>query len=90
VTYLDNDGVSVRFINYKNDAGFNGLTTVDEVISIIKIIPFGGSIKLGTRHLEKVVDPLIISPVKNKTFKKPVLVTIVTDGEVSFYLLDVE
>ena len=44
---------------------------VDEAISLIKVIPFDGSTKLGTRPLEKVVDPLIIAPVKNKTFKRP-------------------
>ncbi|KAF8469942.1 hypothetical protein BDZ91DRAFT_847171 [Kalaharituber pfeilii] len=79
--YLDTDGIDVRFINYHNDSGYNNLAEPADADTIIRSVPFQGSTPLGTKLMEKVVKPMILSKITSGTLKKPVLVCIVTDGE---------
>lgn len=75
-------GISLRCVNFQNDAGFNHLSprAADEALQ--QVHP-RGSTRLGTALLQKVVDPFVIQPARQGKLQRPVLVVIVTDGEPS-------
>jgi hypothetical protein len=75
-------GISLRFVNFKNDSGFNRLAprAADEALQ--QVHP-RGSTRLGTALLQKVVQPFVIQPARERRLERPVLVVVVTDGEPS-------
>ncbi|CUS11542.1 unnamed protein product [Tuber aestivum] len=82
-TGFRDEGISVKFLNFKGDGGYNEINDrkrLDQVISDVK--PKGGT-RLGTVLRDKIVEPLIIQKAKEKSLKRPVFVTIITDGEPS-------
>ena len=82
---LDKHGISLRFINHPDDSNgqFDKLTSPDEVMSKVSDIYPTGATNIGTVLDRKIVKPMIIDKAKAMTLKKPVMVTIITDGEVS-------
>jgi hypothetical protein len=74
-------GISLRFINFPDDDGYNHLNH-GEINSVISNVFPEGSTKLGTKLLEKVLFPFVFNPAKRMELKKPVLISIITDGEV--------
>lgn len=81
-TMLDTAGISVRFMNFAGDGGFNGIRTVGEVEDIMSRVDFGGGTRIGTKLERKVLDPLLFAKTRSKTLKKPLLITTITDGAV--------
>jgi hypothetical protein len=75
-------GISLRFINFQDDEGYNHLNH-GEINSVISNVFPEGSTKLGTKLLEKVLFPFVLNPAKRMELRKPVLISIITDGEVS-------
>lgn len=75
-------GISLRFVNFKNDSGFNHLPPrlADEALQ--QVHP-RGSTRLGTQLLQKVIEPFVIQPARERKLNRPVLVVVVTDGEPS-------
>ncbi|KAL8779933.1 MAG: hypothetical protein Q9194_001194 [Teloschistes cf. exilis] len=88
-TLFDDDGISIRFLNnWHSDPAMDGLDMrrldgirneqmVDQIISKIQYV---GLTPLGTELRNKVIDPLILGPARNRQLQKPVLVITVTDG----------
>lgn len=88
-TLFDDDGISIRFLNnWHSDPAMDGFDMrrldgirnermVDHIISKIQYV---GLTPLGTELRNKVIDPLILGPARNRQLQKPVLVITVTDG----------
>ncbi|KAL8770866.1 MAG: hypothetical protein Q9209_003517 [Squamulea sp. 1 TL-2023] len=87
---FDDDGISIRFMNdWPSDPTTDGLDmrrldrVQDEgmVEHIISKVKFAGLTPLGTELKNKVIDPLVLGPARNRQLRKPVLVITVTDGQ---------
>lgn len=81
-TMLDTTGISIRFINFERDEGFNGIHTISEVEEVMDCAGFCGGTRLGTELERKILNPLLFAKTRNETLEKPLLITIVTDGAV--------
>ena len=46
----------------------------------MKSLPFNGWTEIGTNLERKVLDEVVYNPLRNQTFKRPVLISIITDG----------
>jgi hypothetical protein len=87
-TILSPDGISLRLLNYnEGDKGnFDHLTTVKSITEKFEKIQCSGDTKLGTILEKKITKPMILDKAGKGVLKKPVIVVIITDGEVSFLL----
>jgi hypothetical protein len=74
-------GINIRFINAHNDAGFNGIRTEEQVETCLDTVKLAKGTPLGTRLFEKVVNPLIVQKAQRGVLRRPVVVSVVTDGE---------
>lgn len=82
-------GIRLRFINAKNDSGFNGVRTEEQVETCLSEVHLGRGTALGTACFEKVVRKEIVDKAKQGKLLRPVIVSVVTDGEVCFPLPEV-
>lgn len=73
-------GLSLRFINFEDDENYNHLSQ-DEINGVMSKVFPSGSTKLGTKLLEKVLFPFVLNPARRMALNKPVLISIITDGE---------
>lgn len=86
-TKLEPAGISLRFLNYPHDeqSSFDALNSVAEIMGkteqVYKLN--GGATQLGTKLNAKVVQPMVIDKVNSGEFRKPIIVILITDGEVS-------
>ncbi|KAJ3205550.1 hypothetical protein HDU67_008778 [Dinochytrium kinnereticum] len=79
-TVFDVDGISVRFMN----AAVHGdhIRRSTDVQNLLRDIPFKYTTPLGTELKNKVIEPMVLAPLRaGKGLQKPILVIIVTDGE---------
>jgi hypothetical protein len=82
-TILEPSGIAVRFLNYNSDRKFDNLVSIEDIQAKVEAVKFEGCTKLGTVLDRKIVQPMIIRKAISKSFEKPVIVVIITDGEVS-------
>jgi hypothetical protein len=82
-TSFREEGISVRFLNFSGDLGYNHVRSKEELNSICSEVAPNGRSMLGTVLKNKIVEPLILEKARNQRLKRPVLVTIITDGQVS-------
>lgn len=78
---FDEDGISVRFINSEIEG--NNIRSAAEVHSLIGRITFTGGTPLGEKLDSRVLVPFVHNALARRTFRKPVVVFIITDGEPS-------
>ncbi|KAJ3102917.1 hypothetical protein HDU97_000230 [Phlyctochytrium planicorne] len=76
---LDDDGVSVRFMN-SNITG-DHLKTPNEINALIDRVNFNGLTPLGSQLQRRVIEPMILAQAQQRTLQKPILVIVITDGE---------
>ena len=84
-TTFDKEGISIRFLNAEMaDLPLDGINTVEGIKIILDACPWKGGTELGTMLSKKVLEPLLQQKVEAKppTLNRPVLVRIITDGEV--------
>jgi pyocin large subunit-like protein len=77
------EGMSMRFINYNYDGHFNNLRDTEEIGRIVDAMEPEGGTRLGNVLDEKIVQPMIVRKAIDGNFDQPVIVLIITDGEVS-------
>ena len=87
-TILEPSGIYVRFLKYSRDkdGGFDHMTDGTRIARKVGEVykeENDEDAKLGTVLQEKVVQPLVIDKIDKGEFKKPVLVYIIMDGNVS-------
>jgi hypothetical protein len=75
----DDEGIELRFINQPTNSSMSK-PSLDAINSIMKGLFFNGWTEIGTNLKRKVLDEVVYNPLRNQTFKRPVLVSIITDG----------
>ncbi|KAI9854542.1 MAG: hypothetical protein M1813_000955 [Trichoglossum hirsutum] len=83
-TCLEPSGISVRFLNHKQDTGFNNLTDLRDIENMIDSVNFRGGTQLGRALESKIIQPMVIQKAKDESFKKPLITIVITDGEPTF------
>jgi hypothetical protein len=76
---FDQDGIEVRFMNSTEEG--HGIRNPNDVENLVSRVRFSGLTPLGTSLRQKVVDPLVIGPVRAGRLQKPVLIITITDGQ---------
>ncbi|KAJ3015206.1 hypothetical protein HKX48_004715 [Thoreauomyces humboldtii] len=76
---FDQDGISVRFMN--SDQQGNNIRSEAQASQLVRAIKYMGTTPLGTQLDAKVIQPLVLAPVRSGNLPKPILVIVVTDGE---------
>jgi hypothetical protein len=85
-TKLEPSGISIRFLNFDQDEGgdFNNLNDPDDIDRKVKMVNnHGPCTMLGIELNQKVVRH-IVTKAKSDVLRKPVIVAIITDGEVTY------
>ncbi|KAI0449238.1 hypothetical protein F5B21DRAFT_494993 [Xylaria acuta] len=74
----DNEGIELRFINKETDPRMSkpDLGAIDRIMADI---PFNGWTEIGT-NLKKILEDIVYTPVGGDTLRRPVLISILTDG----------
>jgi hypothetical protein len=78
--FFDPDGISIRFLNH--DEKYDSVTDEATVDNIISNVSFSGCTQIGTMLKQRIVDPMVVGPAQAGKLKKPVLIIMITDGEV--------
>jgi hypothetical protein len=78
---LEPSGISIRFLNYDQDTNFDNLTDLNDIEGKTKMVQYDGDTRLGQKLQSKVLRP-IIKKANDNVLHKPVIVAIITDGEV--------
>jgi hypothetical protein len=84
-TKLDQDGISLRFLNdfpKSETIKLDGLVHADQIEDVVIKVQFRGDTQLGTALRTKVVQPLIDKAVETDGRVKARIVIIITDGKV--------
>jgi hypothetical protein len=76
----DGEGVALRFIN-QNVNNSDKLSLL-EITNIMEKMSWqtGGNTEIGTYLKSKILEPLVYSQLRQKTLKKPYLISVITDG----------
>lgn len=75
----DETGVELRFINEPTTPEMSR-PSLDTIDNIMRNLPLNGWSEIGTNLKTKVLNEAVYEPLKNRTFKRPLLVSIITDG----------
>ncbi|GKZ76484.1 hypothetical protein AnigIFM56816_006750 [Aspergillus niger] len=75
----DDEGIELRFINQATTAAMSKPTS-EEVSQIIQQTPFLGWTEIGLNLRKKVLEDIVYKPLRENNLKRPVLVSIITDG----------
>ena len=87
---FDEDGISIRFMNdWNSNPAMDGVdmrrldNIKDErmIQHIVDRIKYTGITPLGTELRNKVIEPMVLGPARNRQLQKPVLVVTITDGQ---------
>lgn len=82
-TRLDPDGIKLRFFNFKGDGDFNNIQTEEKVKENFKKCGIEGLYSMiGTSLRSKILEPFLFAKIEKKILMRPLLITIITDGEV--------
>ena len=82
-TKLEPSGMSIRFLNFSQDREFNNLNDVEDIMRKVRAVDYDGPTRLGQILYFKIVVPLVFQKEGQNTFTKPIIVMVITDGEVS-------
>jgi hypothetical protein len=76
----DGEGVALRFINREMDNTSN--LTLEGIMKIMDPMPWapGGNTEIGTYLKSRILEPEVYSKIQAKTFERPLLISIMTDG----------
>ena len=80
-TLLSPAGISIRVLHSNQDAAWNGLKS-NEVTQRMSEVKYEGDTPLGTKLWRKILKPMILDKAERGELKKPVMVIVITDGEV--------
>ncbi|KAJ3096289.1 hypothetical protein HDU97_006047 [Phlyctochytrium planicorne] len=78
-TIFDDDGISVRFMNA--EVRGDHIRAAYDVQNLLQGIPFKYTTPLGGELKKKILDPMVMKPLREGRLEKPVLVIVITDGE---------
>lgn len=78
----EGEGIELRFINTMTSPDMTK-PTPQAIDGIMKALPLNGWTEIGTNLRRKVLEDIVYTPLKEKKFERPVLVSIITDGHPS-------
>ena len=83
-TRLEPTGISLRFLNYENDGNgdFDNLTELEQIKDKCHLVQPKGRTNLGATTRKKILTPRLLEK-ERVGLSKPLIVAIITDGEVS-------
>ena len=83
-TRLEPTGISLRFLNHENDGDgkFDNLTKLDQIKDLCYLVQFKGGSDLGAIIRKKIFKRRLLEQ-EQVGVNKPLIVAIITDGEVS-------
>jgi hypothetical protein len=83
---LDHSGINIRFLNYEEDQSgdYDHMENLDQIREKVDNVftRRKGDTKLGTRLHDKVMKPMVYDKIARRTFRKPLIAVIITDGKV--------
>ena len=74
----DGEGVALRFINQRTDESPN--LDLEGIGRVLNSITPRGNTAIGTTLRERILKPMVYNPLTEGTLKRPLLVSILTDG----------
>lgn len=74
----EGEGVALRFINQDVDNSWN--LNLDRISEILEPLSPRGGTPIGTTLRTRIFEPLVYNKIQAKTFERPLLVSIITDG----------
>lgn len=77
---FDQDGFTVRFMNSGLEG--NNVRTAEQAEALVNQVKFEGVTPLAGSLHDKILMPLVYNPANRGALNKPVLVIIITDGQV--------
>ncbi|GAO49086.1 hypothetical protein G7K_3244-t1 [Saitoella complicata NRRL Y-17804] len=77
---FDDDGITIRFMNSRDVQGDNVKSSA-QAQSLVDRVRFSGITPLATQLDAKVLQPLVLGPLRSRGLPKPVLIITITDGE---------
>jgi hypothetical protein len=85
-TKLEPSGISIRFLNFDQDQGgdFDYLSDLDDINRRVKMVNNNGPCTMLGIELNQKIVRQIVNKAKSNVLKKPVIIAIITDGEVSY------
>ncbi|KAF7361177.1 putative ankyrin repeat protein [Mycena sanguinolenta] len=75
----EGDGVALRFIN--QNVNNSEKLSLQEIGSIIANAQPNGGTPIGTSLRSKILEPLVYSKLQSQTLARPLLISVITDGE---------
>ncbi|KAL2857466.1 hypothetical protein BJX68DRAFT_263032 [Aspergillus pseudodeflectus] len=76
----DGEGIELRFINAATTPEMSK-PSLEAISGIMKGVRFDGWTQIGTNLKKKVLDEIVYRQLDSNIFKRPVLVSVITDGE---------
>lgn len=84
---FETEGIKVRCINSTQDGEFNNIRTLEDVEAVMSKIRFNGThTRIGTRLWDKILKPLVFDKIDSNSLTRPLIVSIITDGQVRMNL----
>jgi hypothetical protein len=83
-TKLEPSGISIRFLNFDQDGDFDYLNDLDDINRKVKMVKNNGPCTMLGIELNHKIVRHIVNKAKSNVLKKPVIIAIITDGEVSY------
>lgn len=74
----DGEGVALRFINHQTDE--SSTLRLEDIGRVLNSIPARGGTYIGRKLRERILQPMVYEPLTKGTLKRPLLVSILTDG----------
>ena len=88
-TTFDTEGIHVRFLNYplkhqlgQGQVNLDGIKDTNHMSQIWDDVEWKGGTEIGKMLSEKVLQPFVLEKAMKGELRKPVLVSIITDGQV--------
>jgi len=75
----DGDGVALRFINQRT-ANESARLSLEEIGAALEAARASGNTPIGTTLRDRILRPFVYEPLSVKSLRKPLLVSILTDG----------
>ncbi|KAF3933483.1 hypothetical protein ABW19_dt0205965 [Dactylella cylindrospora] len=82
-TLIDPTGISLRFLNHdhREVGGWDNLSRVKLIERKLNAVEWEGYTMLGTVLQEKIVQEMVVDRMDNGTFRRPLVVIVITDGD---------
>ncbi|KAL1989025.1 hypothetical protein VTN96DRAFT_5788 [Rasamsonia emersonii] len=81
VLVLNPDRMSMRFLNCNVDSTWNHVKYLNRFQNFLSKVQYYGPTQFGTVLENKVIRPFVLQKAQAGTLRRPVLVTIITDGQ---------